>query len=263
MNILTILSENETAYYNNLFNKRRYFRYCQSRDSYEIEKYNYEENIINNYNDPVKLGSPDDTLKDWKIRYYKHYYNIDIQPQNPKDNSLNNILEEYIRGLVWTSYYYYDKCKDYEWFYEHHHGPFISDLKKYIERFPNIFSKYENLYSSNGIWYYDKIKPLHQLLLVLPHESSYLIPSAYRSLMFDYRLKTYFPDKITNIPVDYIGKTKSWQNILMLDIIPPRYILKYTSKIILKEEMERNRSYKEYVKEKNNIIHSKIIPSKK
>ena len=35
----------------------------------------------------------------------------------------------------------------------------------------------------------------------------------------------------------------------MIDIIPAKSILKLTSKIILKDEVERNKHYKEYIKE--------------
>jgi 5'-3' exoribonuclease 2 len=248
MNILTVLSDLETEYFNKLYKCRRYFKRCDSSDPCEIDKFNYEENIISKYEDEIKLGDTTDNLNNWKQRYYKHYFNIDIDTTNLSDNSLNIILDEYIKGLVWTTYYYYDKCKDYEWFYHHHHGPFVSDIKRYIERFPSVITKYEELYEINGIWFKNQIKPLQQLMLVLPHESSYLIPSAYRTLMFGYNLKKYFPDKITDIKIDYLHKSKAWQNILMLDIIPPRLILKLTSKIILKEELERNGLYNNYVK---------------
>lgn len=244
--ILEILSEIETEYFKDVYNIKRHFINCRSNDPYEMEKHNYDENIIENYYDPIQLGNPNDDLKTWKTRYYKHYHNIDIKPDNPNDNSLNNILEEYIKGLVWTTYYYYDKCKDYEWYYDHHHGPFISDLKNYIERFPNKFKNYENIYKIDGVWFENQIKPLQQLLLVLPHESSFLIPSSYRMLLFGNRLKKYFPDKITDLKVDYINKIKGWQNILLLDIIPPRIILKLTRNIILSEELERNRLCLEY-----------------
>ena len=244
MKILEILSELETEYFKDVYNNKRHFINCRSNDPYEIDKHNYDENIILNYNDPVELGNPKDDLNIWKKRYYKHYYNADITNKN----ALNVALEEYIKGLVWTTFYYYDKCKDYEWYYEHHHGPFISDLKNFIEKKPNIFETFENTYSIDGIWFKNQIKPLQQLLLVLPHESSYLIPLSYRVLLFNNSLKEYFPDKITDIKIDYINKSKAWQNILLLDIIPPRLILKLTSKIILNEEVERNKLCLDYIK---------------
>jgi len=85
-------------------------------------------------------------------------------------------------------------------------------------------------------------------MLVLPLDSSYLIPLSYRTLMFGYKLKEYFPNKITDIEMDYLYKNKAWQNIPMIDIIPANKILKLTSKIILKEENERNKLYNDYEK---------------
>jgi 5'-3' exoribonuclease 1 len=246
LKILEILSKLETEYFKDVYNTRRNFMNCKSNDPYEIDKHNYDENIIFNYNDPIELGNPKDNLNIWKFRYYNHYHNIKIKSSN--DNSLNIILEEYIRGLVWTTFYYYDRCKDYEWYYDFHHGPFISDLKNYIERKPDIFNEFEKIYKIDGIWFKNQIKPLHQLLLVLPHESSYLIPSSYRVLLFSNKLKKYFSNKITDIKIDYINKSKGWQNILLLDIIPPNIILKLTSKIILNEELERNKLCLDYIK---------------
>ena len=69
-------------------------------------------------------------------------------------------------------------------------------------------------------------------MLVLPHESSFLVPVSYRNIMFGYRLKEYFPDRIVDIKIDYLYKGKGWQNILMIPIIPARKVLKLTSKVI-------------------------------
>jgi 5'-3' exonuclease len=244
---LKILSEDEITYYNDLYNNRRHIRRTTSTDPFDIDKHNFEENIINNFKDEVQLGNPKSKLIDWKYNYYKHYYHIEIDRSNPNDNSLNSIIDDYIRGLVWTNYYYFDKCKDYEWFFEHHHGMFISDIYSYLLQFPNRLTIYEELYS-HGVWYQNKIKPLHQLMLVLPHESSYLIPSSYRTLMFGYKLKKYFPNSIIDIKMDYLYKNKAWQNIPMINIIPPNKILQLTSKIIINEENERNKLYNDYVK---------------
>jgi 5'-3' exonuclease len=249
LKILTYLSDIETDYYIKLYSNRRYFQQSMSHDPYEIAKHNYEENIFEkgHYHDTVRLGNSEDNLNEWKKRYYKVYFNKDIDTSNENDNSLNDIMDDYIQGLVWTTHYYYDKCKDYEWFYDHHHGPFISDLKRYIERFPERFDHFEQLYKL-GVWFENQIKPLQQLMLVLPHESSYLIPASYRTLMFSSKLNKYFPDNIMKIKMDYLYKSKAWQNIPMINIIPARTIKSLTSKVILKEELERNKSYDVYVK---------------
>jgi 5'-3' exonuclease len=225
-----------------------------SNDNYEIDKYAYEENIIPRYHDPIELGDPATTLNEWKYKYYKTYYNVETDYMKNKtdihDYALNNILESYTQGLVWTLYYYYDECKDYEWFFEHHHGPFISDLLSYIKLNGSKVEHFEELYSANGIWFQNQIKPLQQLMLVLPHESSFLIPTSYRNLMFSNVLSHYFPERIMDIKMDYLYKNKAWQNIPMIDIIPGKTIINLTSKVILKDEEERNQTYYEIIKEK-------------
>jgi 5'-3' exonuclease len=246
--ILTNIADQETVYFNDFYKFRRYIKKSNSIDQYQAECDNYEENIIPRYNDPIQLGNPDTTLWDWKKSYYKHYFDIDFDPSNSNDNSLNLVLEQYIQGLIWTTYYYYDKCKDYEWFYNFHNGPFISDLKNYIIKHPEKIEYYENLYSINAIWFENEIKPLQQLMMVLPHESSFLIPSSYRNLLFSIKLKDYFPLHISKIKIDYLYKNKAWQNIPIINIIHPNKIIKLTSKIILKDELERNKVYKDYIK---------------
>ena len=248
INIFTNISDQEVAYFNDFYKYKRYVRKSNKDDRFEMECHNYEENVIPRYSDPIQLGNPDTNLWEWKKAYYKHYFDIEIDPSNPNDNSLNEVLEQYIQGLVWTTYYYYDKCKDYEWFYNHHHGPFISDIKNYLAKNINRIDFYEELYSVDAIWFDNQIKPLQQLMLVLPHESSFLIPASYRNILFSIKLKDYFPSHILNIPIDYLYKNKAWQNILMIDIIPPQLILNLTSKIILKDEIERNKHYLPYIK---------------
>lgn len=243
LNILKILSEDETTYYTDLYNNRRHIKWSMESDAFKIDKYNYEENIIHNFKDNIQLGNSNCKLIDWKYNYYNHYYNLKINKTKLNDNTLYNSIDDYIKGLVWTNHYYFDKCKDYEWFYCHHHGPFISDIYNYIKNFPNRLNAYEDLYNTPGIWFEYQIKPLHQLMLVLPLESSYLLPTSYRNLMFSYKLKKYFPDKITDIDMDYLYKNKCWQNIPMIDIIPAHKIIN-----LIDEENERNKLFHPFIK---------------
>ena len=248
LSILRILTEDETTYYNDLYNNRRYIKRLNSNDPFTIDKYNYEENIINNYKDEIQLGNPSLKLIDWKYNYYKHYYKVNIDKTIIDDNSLNSCIDDYIKGLVWINHYYFDKCKDYEWYYEHHHGLFISDIYKYLLRFPGKLNIYEEIYNTPGTWFEYQIKPLQQLMLVLPLESSYLIPTSYKNIMFSNKLKKYFPDKITDIKVDYLLKNRNWQNILMIDISPGQKILRLTKNIILNEDNYRNKLYNPFIK---------------
>ncbi len=258
--ILGHLASLETEYYHTMYKSRRFFKSADSNNPIDIDKHNYEENIYY-LKDHVQVGNPDLSLDDWKYNYYAEYYDIEINPTLKDDHSLNHVLEEYLRGLVWTTYYYYDKCKDYEWFYEHHHGPFISDLHKYLKDNKQRLEHYEKLYSYKGVWFENQIRPLQQLLMVLPHESSNLIPASYKSLMFSVALRNYFPPNILSMRIDGLHKQRAWQNIPMINIIPARKILKLTSKIILKDEKNRNMLLQEYIKEpsSNSIVSLQII----
>jgi len=133
IDILDSLANQELEYFNMMYKYKKHYNTTDLSDPYKIDIFNYNENIIEKYYDPIKLGSDKLTLDQMKISYYKHYYNITIDPTNKNDKSLYSVLDSYVKGLIWTLYYYYDKCKDYEWFFEHHHGPFVSDLANFVK----------------------------------------------------------------------------------------------------------------------------------
>lgn len=239
--ILNILSENENEYFLSMYTKGRFIQKSNISSSYELDKYNFDNNIIENYLDPINLGNPKYTLEEYKYNYYLHYYNIDTKIYN-----INYIFDEYLKGLIWTNYYYYDKCKDYEWFFPFHHGPFISDFRNYIINNLNRISYHELNYSYNKPFFENQLNPFQQLLLILPYESNYLLPNSYKNILFSNELKKYFTENILDIKSDYLYKNKEWLNILMIDIIHPRLIKKLTKNMY----MLQNCLFQLYIKEK-------------
>ena len=235
--LFDILSKKEEEYFNSIYKNQKKLYVCKNNDLYEIDKYNYEENIIENYIDTIQFCNPNKTFTQCKSNYYNYYFESDNYSIKKKIN------EEYFKGLIWTIHYYFDKCKDYEWYYPYHHAPFISDLKDYLLNINNIniIKQYEKLYSI-GIWFNEEINPIQQLLLVLPYESSYLIPKKFRNILFNNKILKYFPHNILDIKIDYLFKKKSWQNILMIDIIPAITILKLTNHLF-----DLNYHYHEYI----------------
>lgn len=241
--ILNILSDQEQQYYTDFYNNRRIIKKSESNDPYEIELHKFNNNIIPNYNDPIKLGDPTHNILKWKQNYYTYYF---------EGVKINDIINEYIHGLVWNKEYYFDKCKNYEWFYPYFHGPFLSDIRDYIIKNPECIGEYESKYEINAAWFERQIKPLHQLLLVLPLECSYLVSTNLRNVMYDIKMKQYFPNDITEIKMDNLYKNNQWQNIPIINIIPPRKILYITSNIVLTDdEINRNKEYEEVIIKKD------------
>lgn len=244
MKILEGLKDMEVQYYHDHYNNfklksNQILNISNSNNNLLQQEINYyENNIIDGYIDNIELGNPTKSLFEWKKKYYKYYFNINIK-ENSKQ--LDNVLEDYINGLIWTLNYYYDECKDYEWYFQYHHGPFISDLYNFIKYNREVIRYYERLYSLNSIRFENRIKPIEQLLLVLPRECIRLLPLLYRDIILNKKLDKYFPN-ILDIKVDYLYKDKAWQNILMLNIIPPNIILNMTLNI----KNDNNILYKEY-----------------
>jgi len=106
---------------------------------------------------------------DWRDKYYKHYFHITNSHKNTE--LLHDICQNYVDGLQWTCYYYFDKCISYSWFYKYNAGPTLKDLCKYLLKrvYPPSFDDIEFL-------------PFEQLAIVLPKQSNHLWCKSFRSL---------------------------------------------------------------------------------
>jgi 5'-3' exonuclease len=242
LKFMKLLVDNENGYLNDMYMTKKKIYQCNSNNPYEIDKFNLD-NLYIPINDNIQLGNPDLTPNEWKQNYYKNYYKI-----NYNLSGVNKPCYDYIYGMVWTAYYYFDMCADWYWFFKHHHGPFISDIYNVLLKNNNIFNEISDSLNNKNK-YYDKIKPFYQLMMVLPLESSFLLPTIFKNKMSNMKLEKYFP---LNIDIDRINKAKNWQSIPMIDIIEPSIILNLTKDLILNDsDILRNLTYEPYVKIKN------------
>jgi 5'-3' exonuclease len=180
--------------------KKKHMR-CNSNDLYEKEIFKIE-NLLFKINDPIKIGT--DNINEYRNRFYNYYFDTDLENKRIRNNMVNNYLE----GLKWVTYYYFDKCPCWDYFYNFDVAPFINDIKEYIEE--EKF-KFENIKFKLG----QSINPIEQLLLVLPPQSSYLLPKKIRFLVHSDKSPIYhlFP---TNFEQDFINKHKYWMAIPLL-----------------------------------------------
>jgi 5'-3' exoribonuclease 1 len=142
--------------------------------SFDIEEYplrNKAKFDINPQND-----------KKWRNAYY-HY----VFGSNSTD-TIKDVCANYIDGLLWTTNYYFDINACDEWYYKYHYAPSLTDIYKFLmsqnielterkrnlkcESIPQIMSQKDYNYAS-----------ILQLLLVLPPQSSHLLPSNIQPLM--------------------------------------------------------------------------------
>jgi 5'-3' exonuclease len=120
----------------------------------------------------------DVSVPGWKQRYYSHFFGID--PAAPGVSPvLDDVCRSLLKTMAWNLDYYTTGCPSNAWYYEYEHVPFFSDLAAFLERHPDFFELEVSFEQTRPL------KPLSQLMCVLPPQSSALVPASYAALMTD------------------------------------------------------------------------------
>jgi 5'-3' exonuclease len=121
--------------------------------------------------------------------------------------SMEQICHEYLEGMQWVLTYYTKDVPDWKWHYAHHYAPPASILAKYFMTYKH--KEYSMTVPST---------PFQQLLCVLPPKSAKLIPVPLCNLLTDddSPLKKHCPE---TFEIDYAGKKKEWEGIVLLPIV--------------------------------------------
>ena len=189
----------ENEYFVTLYGTKKYRHRCLDKDPYVQEMHRIN-NLMFKIDNPIKLGK--DCPDDWKFRYYKKYYFTEINQREIVRNACN----KYFEGLVWIANYYFKKCPSWDWYYPYDHSPFISDMLEFIKRYD-----FDNVKFDLG----KPLKPIEQLLCVLPPQSGYLLPRNCIWLMKN--IKSPIIDLYPyDFEVDFLYKHKYWQGIPIL-----------------------------------------------
>jgi 5'-3' exonuclease len=207
LQLFKYLADSEEEYFKKSSYKKKYMN-CQSNKPYDIEIFRLE-NLIFKIDDPIELGKID--LNESKKRYYE-YFKIN-----------DDVYFEYFKTLEWIAYYYFDNCADWLHIYPYDNAPFVSDIYNYLQN--NAITCSYPVSNNN----YKSIKPIEQLLIVLPVQSGYLLPIQYKQLM-DNELKVLYPK---TFELEFILKKKFWQATPKIIEINYKKILNETSKIKL------------------------------
>ena len=174
--------------------------------------------------DEVKLGK-----KEWKDRYYQHFFEFN---RFQESNKLKEINRNYLEGMNWVWKYYSKGIQSWDWFYKYHHAPVLSDFVYYLKWNQNIKFNF-----TLG----EPAKPIQQLLSVLPPKSFMLLPAGIRKKLkeIDCPIKDFYPDDFYE---DCVHKQRRWQTIPMLPFIDKNRLLEFIKDIKLtKKESERNK----------------------
>ena len=173
----------------------------KKKKNIEIEPYKREIFDLQHLNnikihDPVKLGIGKE--EDYKYRYYK--YNFEIKED--MINFVNNLCKKYLTGLVWVLYYYFDKCYDWRWFFPYSHGPFASDLYKFLINNKDFI---KNIIIQNN----NPVSMDVQMVTVIPPQYNYILPLHLRKCMNNKKINYMYPINIEQECEPYT--TELWQ----------------------------------------------------
>ncbi|KAM0672664.1 5'-3' exoribonuclease 2 [Ordospora colligata] len=154
-----------------------------------------------------------------KIQYYSSKLNAHTEAD------IRNACYEYIKGLTWIYSYYIFGYTGWDWYYPYHFAPLATDLAK-------VFV--EDISIPPGI----PLRPIEQLLVVLPPMSKDMVPN---SLQFVYeKYKEHYPK---DVKTDMFDKVHAWQEIVVLPFVDFGSILSENSLVfntLPYEDLSRN-----------------------
>ena len=113
----------------------------------------------------------------WRWRYYKSIFNIDIDsPENENNKFIKKLSLNYLETLEWTYKYYTIGCQDWQFAYQYDYPPLFQDLFHYIPYFDNEMISNKNM------------EPLNintTLAYVLPCNSLYLLDEDFKKYLLE------------------------------------------------------------------------------
>jgi len=226
-----ILANMEEEHFKKVYTQGRIYMKTNESDPCKKALFDFDNLNLSDINF-LKLGK--DKPDEYKKRYYKHFFH-----QNDK-KTINSICHDYLIGLSWVTKYYFDDCPDWKWLYTHHQVPFASDLYEYMKTLVK-----DDEYTFPEIKIVDNkylIRPLDQLMMVIPPEFSKMLPIECQSIFKNPKLKKYFP---SNYDFDIFMKNKFW--MCYPEIPNPNYddFINEINKIRFSEEsIKLNKNFK-------------------
>lgn len=141
----------------------------------------------------------------WKERYYRHYFHFEHTNWSQK----NTMMINYLEGLQWNLNYYLKGVQNWLWNYRYHSSPFFSDMYHFI-----LKKGIRDLIKASKEVCIPSRPPtnIEQLLVVLPIQSSNLIPMPYRDLMTNISISSIIDLYPIDYKLDYYYKQNDWEH---------------------------------------------------
>lgn len=227
-----LASSEETFFIETRKFKRKYHKHEATTLEEEI---NIWDNLQFYIPDLFQLGNSKVSFQESKRNFYEYY----------KMSDTDNVIREYFKGLSWNGKYYMDKCPDYLWYYPYDKSPFVTDIYEWLLSHEDEFKTIANYYpvmstheSSNK----HTIFPLEQLTIVLPPQSSFLLPKSYKSVVLANR--EIFPHNFDVDMQDIVKMFQAHPKVKLPEVFEIKHLL--LGKKLTKEEQKRNRYRNEY-----------------
>ncbi|KAG8985436.1 hypothetical protein FRB90_004701 [Tulasnella sp. 427] len=170
-------------------------------------------------------GRLQERMTAWKQDYYRT--KLEFRTDDPE--AVQKLVYRYCEGLQWVMYYYYGGVASWEWFYDYHYSPRISDFVG----LPNMQFTF-NL----GV----PFRPFEQLMGVLPEASKEHVPEPLRYFMYSSEspILDFYPQDFEQ---DRNGKKNDWEAVVKIPFIDQRRLrdaMKTRLHLLTAEEQRRN-----------------------
>ncbi|OEH77900.1 5 -3 exoribonuclease [Cyclospora cayetanensis] len=189
----------------------------------------------------------------WRVEYYQEKFHLGaLEEVAPFAASVSEV---YIRGLQWVLLYYFEGCSSFDWFFPFHYAPLAVDVWEAVRLINSRKAQRKRQLAAEGR---DEealegakdlfppsrpLKPVEQLMAVLPPFSANCLPEAHAKTMLSplSSIADFYP---TKCKYDPNGKRYQWQWVVLLPFIDKRRLLavsKQLEKTLSPEEQRRNR----------------------
>jgi 5'-3' exonuclease len=122
-----------------------------------LDEYRYKLNKVSDIN----LGTFNEKNINRSIRRYNNTYF--------KEKKINNVVEDYLIGIIWILNYYYNDKIDKTWFYINLKAPLIRDINEYLTNNNNIFDKLKKKLNYNNEKFFT---PIEQMMYIMPFDAN-------------------------------------------------------------------------------------------
>eukprot|EP00866_Antonospora_locustae_P000930 jgi/Antlo1/930/2446 len=117
------------------------------------------------------------------------------------------VCRDYLECLSWILSYYYTGIKSWDFYYPHHYSPFAKDLIKVSNLdFSFVLGK--------------PLRPLEQLMAVMPPLSKELIPAPMQVLFKEFQ--KFYPE---DVQIDMFDRLLAWQGVALLPFLDIKTML--------------------------------------